>query len=144
MFNASISAKVHVEQNIYSILGICHTCYYEFVVGHTRDIMKSTYESQRIRYTQVLLYFYIYNVNSYLYTFLKYFVFFYIGQGDKYWKFFNKRLIYGPNDIKQGFRGVPDNVEAAMVWGGNGKTYFFKGAHLCWYTISNSYNFSMR
>lgn len=35
MFNASISAKVHVEQNIYSILGICHTCYYEFVVGHT-------------------------------------------------------------------------------------------------------------
>lgn len=51
----------------------------------------------------------------------------YIFKGDKYWKFFNRRRIYGPNDIKQGFRGVPDNVEAAMVWGGNGKTYFFKG-----------------
>lgn len=85
----------------------------------------------RIRYTQVLLYLYIYNVNLVSLRLVYYFGFFFTGQGDKYWKFFNRRRIYGPNDIKQGFRGVPDNVEAAMVWGGNGKTYFFKGIHLC-------------
>ncbi|XP_048747767.2 matrix metalloproteinase-16-like isoform X2 [Ostrea edulis] len=51
----------------------------------------------------------------------------FIFKGTKYWKFLNRRRIYGPNEIKDGFKGVPNNIEAAMVWGGNGKTYFYKG-----------------
>ena len=29
-------------------------------------------------------------------------------------------------DINDGFPGIPSNVDAAFVWGGNGKIYFFK------------------
>ena len=29
-------------------------------------------------------------------------------------------------DIKDGFPGIPSNIDAAFVWGGNGKIYFFK------------------
>lgn len=32
-----------------------------------------------------------------------------------------------PKDINDGFTGIPDNVQASMVWSGNGKIYFFKG-----------------
>lgn len=32
-----------------------------------------------------------------------------------------------PKLISTGFAGIPDNVDASFVWGGNGKTYFFKG-----------------
>ena len=31
-----------------------------------------------------------------------------------------------PKDISVGFAGIPNNVDAAFVWGGNGKIYFFK------------------
>ncbi|XP_041360430.1 stromelysin-3-like [Gigantopelta aegis] len=47
-------------------------------------------------------------------------------KGENYWKFYNFRLIYA-RKISEGFRGVPNNIEAAFVWGGNGKTYFIKG-----------------
>ncbi|XP_022251649.1 matrix metalloproteinase-16-like [Limulus polyphemus] len=49
-------------------------------------------------------------------------------QGGKYWRFRNKKMDSGyPKDISVGFEGIPDNVDAALVWSGNGKTYFFKG-----------------
>lgn len=49
-------------------------------------------------------------------------------QGNKYWRFKNMRMDKGyPKLISTGFAGIPDNVDASFVWGGNGKTYFFKG-----------------
>ena len=48
--------------------------------------------------------------------------------GDKYWKFSNMRPLYGyPKEITMGFPGIPSNIDAAFVWGKNGKIYFFKG-----------------
>lgn len=52
-------------------------------------------------------------------------------QGDKYWKFNDKRMASGyPKDISVGFAGIPNDIDAAFVWSGNGKTYFFKGESL--------------
>lgn len=49
-------------------------------------------------------------------------------QGDKYWRYEQKQLKAGyPKLISKGFTGVPDNIDAAFVWSGNGKTYFIKG-----------------
>ena len=46
---------------------------------------------------------------------------------DRYWKFNNKEPVPGyPKDIGDNFEGVPNNVDAAFVWSGNGKMYFFK------------------
>lgn len=47
-------------------------------------------------------------------------------QGHYYWKFYNFKLIY-VRSIAEGFKGIPDNIDASFVWGGNGKTYFIKG-----------------
>lgn len=47
-------------------------------------------------------------------------------QGDSYWKFYNLNLIYS-RKISDGFQGVPNDIDASFVWGGNGKTYFIKG-----------------
>ena len=34
---------------------------------------------------------------------------------------------YGPRNISEGFDGIPNNIDTAFVWSGNGKTYFKKG-----------------
>jgi hypothetical protein len=31
-----------------------------------------------------------------------------------------------PQDMSNGFPGIPNNVDAVFVWGGNGKLYFIK------------------
>jgi matrix metalloproteinase-14 (membrane-inserted) len=48
--------------------------------------------------------------------------------GNQYWKFMNMEALSGyPKSIQEGFPGIPANLDAATVWGGNGKIYFFKG-----------------
>jgi hypothetical protein len=32
-----------------------------------------------------------------------------------------------PKEISDGFTGIPDHLDAATVWTGNGKIYFYKG-----------------
>jgi len=47
-----------------------------------------------------------------------------------YWRFSDGRKDSGyPRLIQKGFDGIPDFVDAAFVWSGNGKIYFFKGKH---------------
>ena len=44
-------------------------------------------------------------------------------------KFENMRPQRGyPKDVADGFPGIPTDVDASFVWGGNGKIYFFKGS----------------
>ena len=31
-----------------------------------------------------------------------------------------------PKNLRDGFPGIPNNVDTAFVWSGNGKIYFFK------------------
>lgn len=47
---------------------------------------------------------------------------------NQYWRFRNKKMDSGyPKDISVGFEGIPNSIDTAFVWSGNGKTYFFKG-----------------
>lgn len=46
----------------------------------------------------------------------------YFFKGSQYWKFDNMEMEPRyPKDIDRGFQGIPNNVDAAFVWGGNGK-----------------------
>lgn len=37
-----------------------------------------------------------------------------------------------PKLISEGFQGIPDSLDAALICNGNDQTYFFKGIHfLC-------------
>lgn len=48
-------------------------------------------------------------------------------QGDQYWRYSNMSLDTGyPKHISKGFAGIPNDVDGAFVWSGNGKIYFFK------------------
>nr|CAD7204446.1 unnamed protein product [Timema douglasi] len=52
----------------------------------------------------------------------------YFFKGDQYWRYIGKKMDGEyPKPISEGFTGIPDNLDAAMVWGGNGKIYFYKG-----------------
>lgn len=56
----------------------------------------------------------------------------------RYWKYYGYVLEEGPRDISQ--LGLPPDLEkpdAAFVWGGNDKTYYFKGKN---YWRYNEYN----
>ena len=51
-----------------------------------------------------------------------------MNQGDQYWRYIGKKLDGDyPKPISEGFKGIPDDIDAALVWSGNGKIYFFKG-----------------
>ena len=48
----------------------------------------------------------------------------------RYWKYYDNRLEEGPRDIKQyGLPSALQNMDAAFIWEGNKKTYFFKGGN---------------
>ena len=48
-------------------------------------------------------------------------------RSDNYLHIDGPTLIAGyPKKISQGFTGIPNNIDSAFVWGGNGKIYFFK------------------
>lgn len=52
----------------------------------------------------------------------------YFFKGNQYWRFQNKKASSGyPRLISNWFHGLPDNLDAAFVWGRNGMTYFIKG-----------------
>lgn len=45
---------------------------------------------------------------------------------------------YGPRNISEGFDGIPNHLQTAFVWSGNGKTYFVKGDLACSITKTQS------
>jgi len=57
-------------------------------------------------------------------------------QGSSYWRFENiNQLSPGyPRLISTGFKGVPDNPDAAFIWSGNGRIFFIKGNQYYRYT----------
>ena len=57
----------------------------------------------------------------------EYFVF----KGSKYYKLTDDSVAAGyPKRILDGWPGLPSNIDAAVTWTGNSRTYFFKGAIL--------------
>ena len=54
----------------------------------------------------------------------------YFLKGSRYWRFSEiGELDDGyPKNMREGFAGIPTNLDAALVWGKNNKIYFFKGS----------------
>lgn len=51
-----------------------------------------------------------------------------LSQGTQYWRYINTTMDGDyPKEISDGFTGIPDHLDAATVWTGNGKIYFYKG-----------------
>ena len=51
----------------------------------------------------------------------------YFFKGGNYWKFINRIPEPGyPKSISGAWGGIPNNIDTAFEWAGNGKTYFFK------------------
>ena len=50
-------------------------------------------------------------------------------RSSEYWRFSGLKPDRGyPKKIRSGFSGIPDGLDAAFVWSGNDKIYFFKGS----------------
>ena len=62
----------------------------------------------------------------------------YFFKGELFWRWENGRIAQSnppyPRRIRDGWTGIPDNLDAAFVWSGNGRTYFFKGDQYYRYT----------
>ncbi|RUS70359.1 hypothetical protein EGW08_021878 [Elysia chlorotica] len=58
----------------------------------------------------------------------------YFFKGSKYYKFFGRRFLL-TRSISDGFPGIPNNVDAAFIWGANNATYFLKGDLYWRYTV---------
>lgn len=55
----------------------------------------------------------------------------YLFQGTQFWKYTNLNQLESgyPRPIREGFPGIPDNIDAAFVWSGNGRIFFVKGGN---------------
>ena len=54
---------------------------------------------------------------------------YYVFKGDEYYLLTKDSIAPGyPKKIRDGWQGLPDDIDAAVTWPGNGKTYFFKGS----------------
>lgn len=49
----------------------------------------------------------------------------YVFKGSRYWVVEDMTVVDGPRPISEW--GFPSRIDAAFVWGKNGKTYVFKG-----------------
>ena len=49
-------------------------------------------------------------------------------KGSQYWRFSEVGILHDsyPKNFSKAFERVPRNIDAAMVWPGNNKIYFFK------------------
>jgi hypothetical protein len=61
----------------------------------------------------------------------------FIFKGSQYWKYSNLNQLYSgyPRQISDGFPGIPNNLNAAFIWSGNGDVYFVTGSVYYRYTI---------
>ena len=66
----------------------------------------------------------------------------YLFSKDQYWRFTNKNRDSGyPKPISKGFAGIPNFIDAAFVWSGNGLIYFFKNGDYYRYDFFTGVNF---
>ncbi len=50
-------------------------------------------------------------------------------QGSLYWRLTDDSVAKGyPRNIRDDWEGLPNNIDAALTWPDNEKTYFFKGS----------------